>query len=103
VDEALWRVAVDLSGRIQYHVWPLFPTPSCITDDVDAALKRRVCGQNPSECGLVKHDNHVNDCVETPTGQFNCKVVEGGEYKPAIKTALRSEGDLDLLYCPDPG
>jgi len=120
--EALWAVDIASTGRPRYHVWPILDVreeTNCSGAGATAEdpWKRRVCGSEAEDCGLEVHiGSWEQDCPEVeldvdgkPTkdgSHFMCKVPpSGGEpavTKPAIRTALKTECDVQFLFCPPP-
>jgi hypothetical protein len=107
-EEAVWTADVNEVVGIRYHVWPLITgpqLPDCLdTDDLAAAFRVRVCGSAEEDCGVdVRLDKLEDECDFGPNG-YNCGAQDDENVpvlaKPAIHTMLKSQCDVDYMYCP---
>jgi hypothetical protein len=90
-EEAYWWVQDPATvGLPKIHVWPLPDlTGACGAKNTSAALKKRVCGNDPLACQFTLRTD-LGACVRTPNGAF----CDGHR---VIMSWLRTD-DVPLMY-----
>jgi hypothetical protein len=90
VPEALWMSYVTVDDVPNYVVWPFEDVQKVCSSNVEAALKNRLCGQQPGECNLKV--GRPEDCrLDEEAGGYFCFG------KPVIESRLEDSG-IPYLY-----